>query len=106
MGMIPLGLTEFDCKIRSELIEMIEELRADLLKSQADNARLRDALLEYRAFFSSIPAGKQALATNSSDDALKEYGAKLVKRIISRLLETGALGEGDFIETIRREFLK
>jgi len=69
----------------------ITKLRTELLQAQADNARLRDVLEKIRTahLFNARTLSTtgvhaicfEALATNSPDDALKEYGAKLVEKI-------------------------
>lgn len=72
-------------KIHSAADE-IEQLRAELAAAQADNKRLRDALKVATSICWSNFSDSQeivlteALATTSQDDALREYGAKLVEK--------------------------
>jgi hypothetical protein len=49
------------------------KLRKDLAEREAECLKLREALLEYRAFFSSIPAGREALSAPPSTNYLEQW---------------------------------
>ena len=72
--------------------DLIEKQAAELAAEQAKNVGLREALLEYRTFFSSITAGKEALSAPSDTSALETMIAKAGEKMRERIRIAKAQG--------------
>lgn len=102
-----------------------EKLRTELAAAQAQNAHLREALklwavavdnaeecefddmaaycIPMPLFCDADEATEQALATNYPDDALKEYGARLVKAVLDEFeLKHGLYNSDEIADKIRK----